>query len=722
MQKDLKQLLEFGPFRVDPEQRLLLRDQQPVPLSPKAFDLLVVLLERSGQIVHKDELMKALWPDTFVEESNLGQHIFLIRKALGERAQGSSYIVTIPGRGYRFAQKVISFPREEDGKNSTHTPTHDHAAGNGKSPDQYLPPANSLAIDKAVLRRSRPRLLVALALLGLGIVFIAVWSWFSPLPVPKLTKVVHITNFGKVEPFSQALNDGSTVFFAERTGGTRTLAMIPQPAGDATLVWTSVQNLLIHDIDRQHKRLLVTSGNSEAGSPVWVVPSAGGSAQRVGDLTANSAAWSPDQRKIAYSRDTDLFIANADGSLPRKLLTAEGVVEYLRWSPDGKRISFTVRDLATSVLSLWETSPHESQAHQLSFGWPVPIGRWGEGECCGDWSPDGRYFIFRSRRDRVASVWIVPDATGPFRRRAVPTQLYVSPDRLNQPRFSSDGRRIYVIHYHERRELNRYDTARSSFVAYLDGSTGRLLDFSRDKQWIAYRSETDGSLWRSKTDGSQALKLTSAPMDSYRPAWSPDGKQIAFDNGMKLYLVSLEGGIPKPLLPNDGNGIQPSWSLDGASVVYSTWPPWRHSTIRRFDLKTGADTIVPESGGLENPQWSPDGKYIAASNAATQKLMLFDVATQKWSDLARGTPDTWGIRWSADSKYVFFQSAYDLEDQPVFRVRVSDRKVEQITSSRQIQSTDVLTYLLTGLTPENDPVVSLVHRNSDIDALELSLP
>jgi DNA-binding winged helix-turn-helix (wHTH) protein len=110
----VKHLLEFGPFRLDPEQRVLLRDQEPIPLSPKAFDLLLVLVQRSGQVVLKDDLMSTLWPDTFVEESNLGQHVFQLRKALGERAQSSSYIVTIPGRGYRFAQAVRTLPREED--------------------------------------------------------------------------------------------------------------------------------------------------------------------------------------------------------------------------------------------------------------------------------------------------------------------------------------------------------------------------------------------------------------------------------------------------------------------------------------------------------------------------------------------------------------------------------------------------------------------------------
>jgi DNA-binding winged helix-turn-helix (wHTH) protein len=106
MANGVKHLLEFGPYRADPERRLLLRGQNPVALSPKAFDLLLVLLERSGEVVSKDDLMKLLWPDTFVEESNLGQHVFQLRKALGDRPQDHTYIVTVPGRGYRFAEQV----------------------------------------------------------------------------------------------------------------------------------------------------------------------------------------------------------------------------------------------------------------------------------------------------------------------------------------------------------------------------------------------------------------------------------------------------------------------------------------------------------------------------------------------------------------------------------------------------------------------------------------
>lgn len=97
---------EFGSFRIDRDRRQLLRQDQPVPLQPKAFDILLVLVENSEKVVLKDELLKSVWPDTFVEESNLSQHIFVLRKTLGDGAEKTRYIVTVPGRGYRFGEKV----------------------------------------------------------------------------------------------------------------------------------------------------------------------------------------------------------------------------------------------------------------------------------------------------------------------------------------------------------------------------------------------------------------------------------------------------------------------------------------------------------------------------------------------------------------------------------------------------------------------------------------
>jgi DNA-binding winged helix-turn-helix (wHTH) protein/predicted Zn-dependent protease len=109
----IKQHYEFGPFRVDPEKELLVRDGETVPLTPKTFQILLVLMRHSKELVAKDDLMKMIWPDTFVEEANLSRNIFLLRKALGESPQDHRYIVTVPGRGYRFAEDVQLVPQRE---------------------------------------------------------------------------------------------------------------------------------------------------------------------------------------------------------------------------------------------------------------------------------------------------------------------------------------------------------------------------------------------------------------------------------------------------------------------------------------------------------------------------------------------------------------------------------------------------------------------------------
>src|SRR5271154_1453233 len=106
MTNKARQFYDFGPYRIDPRRRMLLRQQHPLTLHPKAFEVLLVLVQNSERVVTKDDLMKMVWPDSFVEESNLSQQIFVLRKTLGDAVEEKRYIVTVPGRGYRFVEKV----------------------------------------------------------------------------------------------------------------------------------------------------------------------------------------------------------------------------------------------------------------------------------------------------------------------------------------------------------------------------------------------------------------------------------------------------------------------------------------------------------------------------------------------------------------------------------------------------------------------------------------
>lgn len=106
MSEEIKHFYEFGPFRLDPRKRRLMRDGEPVRLTPKALDLLLVLVEERGRTVEKDELLEKVWAGTVVEENNLNQNITALRKSLGDSRQESQYIATVPGLGYRFVADV----------------------------------------------------------------------------------------------------------------------------------------------------------------------------------------------------------------------------------------------------------------------------------------------------------------------------------------------------------------------------------------------------------------------------------------------------------------------------------------------------------------------------------------------------------------------------------------------------------------------------------------
>lgn len=106
MVRQIKYFYEFGPFRIDPAERLLLREGTPVPLTPKAFETLLALVQNSGHVLTKDKLMREVWQDTYVEEANLTQNVFTLRKVLGESRDGRQYIETVPRLGYRFAATV----------------------------------------------------------------------------------------------------------------------------------------------------------------------------------------------------------------------------------------------------------------------------------------------------------------------------------------------------------------------------------------------------------------------------------------------------------------------------------------------------------------------------------------------------------------------------------------------------------------------------------------
>ncbi|HXY52647.1 MAG TPA: protein kinase [Terriglobales bacterium] len=482
-----------------------------------------------------------------------------------------------------------------------------------------------------------------------------------PRPTPTVLSV--ITNDGRQKElpylFYPIVTDGARLYFTEVKIGDLRFAHVSTSGGETMLVDTPFRFPRMADISPDHSGLLVLGfEGSELEAPLWIIPILGGAPRRVGDLTGHDATWTP-QGDVVYANGSDLYWAKADGSQARKFVSGAGIPYWLRWSPNGRVLRFTISDPGTDATSLWEVSADGSNPHRLLSGWNDP-----PGECCGNWSPDGDYFVFQSSRNGRSDIWVLAERARFWpRRKQGPWQLTAGPMSFSAPVFGGDGKKVFVIGQQRRGELVHYDARSHQFLPYLSGISADRLGFSPDGQWVAYITYPDNTLWRSKVDGTLKQQLTFQPLAVHLPRWSPDGTYIAFDGSKdgktkKVYLISPRGGSPLEVLPGNQWQGDPTWSADGRSLAFTGSTPGQSSgtttNICVVDLTTRQLSFLSGSAGLLSPRWSPDGRYVAATTMDSQKLMLFDTESRKWSELA--TVAVGYLNWSGDSKSLYFDS------------------------------------------------------------------
>jgi Tol biopolymer transport system component/DNA-binding winged helix-turn-helix (wHTH) protein len=737
MSLQTKHIYEFGPFRLDAAERLLLREGEAVPLTPKAFDLLLALVERHGHLLEKDELLKKVWPDTFVEESNLASNISQLRKALGHGENGQRYIETVPKRGYRFVSSVKKVLderaeptiQEQLGVQST-VAEEEQAANAGELITSHPAlKAGNLASKVKHYQHSAPLALAALILSGMSL------SYFilrSPLP-PKVTASDQITSNGSEKAFylptayrmsSSLVNDGPRLYYSERASEQWLIAQVSVTAGETVAIPASFPNAAIGDISPNRSELLVGRGDSEFEGSLWVEPVLGGAPRRLGNVVGHDATWTPDGQQIVYANGSTLYLAKSDGTESRKLVTIDGRPYWPRWAPDGSRVRFTVTNVQNSSASLWEVAADGTNPHPLLPGWNNPAN-----ECCGNWTADGRYFVFQSTRNRTTNIWARREQTGLFQRGSQkPVQLTIGPLNYYFPVPSLDGKKLFVVGEQQRGELARYDAKTQQWASYLEGISAEHLDFSRDGKWVAYVTYPEGSLWRKQVDGEDRRQLSFPPMRAVLPRWSPDGKQIVFTASVpgkpwKTYLVSAEGGTPQQLMPGERSENDPGWAPDGNTLVFWAGTP-RHpsdSAIYLLEVSTRQVSKLPGSEGLMSPRWAPDGRHIAANPVGLQnKLLLFDFTTQKWTELFAQQRAGWP-HWSLDGKYIYF---FDFQGggRALFRVGIGDRKIELLASLKDFRPAQGVFEAWIGWTPDDQPLMLRNVGTQDIYALEWQTP
>jgi Tol biopolymer transport system component/DNA-binding winged helix-turn-helix (wHTH) protein len=705
-------LISFEDFELNPQSYRLRRSGQDLKLERIPLELLLLLANRPGELITREEIVEKLWGkgvhlDT---ENAINTAIRKIRLTLGDDPAQPRFVQTVTGKGYRFIARIAD-PAPSP-------------LSTQEGPENFI--SGSVSLSNAVQfagsqpRRGRRAVLLtgsAACLLVLGIVFMLMRWNASP---PQASDYLQITNDSQPK-IGPVLTDGLRLYFTEGSLNHRTLVQIAASGGETTALTNPLETPYLMDVAPNRSDLLIGLGEP-SNSALWMLALPSRAVRRVGDVQAEDATWSPDGREIAYLKGKDLYRADKDGIRDRKLAAFSGIPSWVRWSPDGGRLRLTVTDSITGFSSLWEVRSDGKAPHPLLAGWS-------QAECCGSWTPDGKYFLFQATRDGKTEIWAVREKRGLALAPSQPVRLTAGQMNSSAPMVSPNGKKLYVIGEQLRGELVHYDSKSREFVPYLSGISAEFVDISRDGKWVTYVTFPDRILWRSRVDGSERLQLTASPVQATMPRWSPDGNQIAYHDTSpgtpgRIFLISSKGGKPEPLLNEPRNQMDPNWSPAGDSVVFSYFPLFDRVSpeklgIYMVDLKTRGVKKLPGSGGLWVPRWSSDGSHIVARSADSKSLMLFDFATQIWSELVKDVYVS-PVNWSADGRSVFYMRR---GAQPaILRVEISDHKVEEIVSLMDLRQTGFRGAIWTGLTPDDSPMLLRNIGTQEIYALDLRTP
>jgi Tol biopolymer transport system component/DNA-binding winged helix-turn-helix (wHTH) protein len=646
----VKYIYEFGDFRMDPAEQLLLRHGRPVALTPKVFETLLILVQSEGRLIEKDGFIRQLWPEVFVEEVTLAQNISQSRKALGDEKNGTSIIQTVHKRGYRFTPAVrkivcdtsrLSDIANEEQANVVHAENQSATAGH--------PPAGLIHSQVALTARETP----------------------EPTPPPLLDMpessrrrgfrilgaIVCIAIIVVVAGLVLRARSHRSEHVSGPSARTRMVPILDLPGrvSDPALSPNSEQIAFIWD------------GENAVRGDVYVHLIGGEKPLRLTYTDSGftcCASWSPDGHRIAFGRCDDsggaVFVVSALGGAERKVTSVAciyGNAGWPIWTADGKSlliaaqcspqgaIGIVLFSLATDekrCLSHPETGDRGDRSPVLSPDGntiafirmhsrtvneictiPVQGGRtrvvtsdggsfWGL-----MWSSDGKRIIFRSPRQGINRIWKVSRDGGPV------TAEGVYPEVGSQ---SHDGSRLAYIQSPGTwpTEAVRVMLSRPGGrvlgvqTLFASGSTSSALQPSPDDRELVFESDLAQDagwtmeIWKSRSDGSDPLQLTNFHGHAGTPRWSPDGKSIAFDYrpGLRSHIYVMDSvGRNQHMVSSDRFEQQaPSWSRDGKSIYFTAnntgdWQVWRH------DLASGEETQITHQGGYAAFE-SNDGKKL----------------------------------------------------------------------------------------------------------------
>lgn len=693
---------EFGPFRIDLTERLLLRDGRPVPLTPKAFELLVLLVENSGHVLEKDKLLEAIWPGTFIEEGSLSVNVFALRKALGETSKQNQYIETVPRRGYRFVADVkeswgnngakliaeddtgadvIIEEEDEAGVEglieSEQALTHKALTANGEATPAVVP---SLPIVESKRKISLGWFLiipVALAITASVLLPTAIDSNESEvaqtLKPPAVDDAVQLTKgeMGAVKPsFSP---DGKHLLYVVNRTGMGDLYVMPAAGGSPFRVTHNAYasgDMPVFTADSTH--IVFSSYRSgEDGSrlpDLWIVPSIGSTAGYpklfIGE--ASGAGFSPNGKWVAYTKHLPskkaLWVSPINNIEEHIEVSDVGFTP--RWSPDGKWIAYTTSEPNISGPGvIWIVPAPHSEGWQLTLSEILSRKRQLTSEpqqMYGlTWTSDSGSLIFAAWLNKPQILWWVPISPG---GSAVPLTPGVG--SYFSPSVSPDGKILVFCQGRRLSNLVLADGLDSSKLQYitqdevhlwptLSPSGGQVASVIQQPDFDEYLYVTD-----LRTKNRTRLSEHTAS----HPCWL-DEERIAYlqrtpSGDTEVRVANIATGV-KPLLTQFAGdarwlAVNPISKRRLAVVLKS--PEGRQKIVLK-DLDNNSEQTITEGAEYEQLRWLPDGTALSwsgpelSADLRSNGVWLFEL---NQSELKRIVEDGYSPEWSADGTTLYF--------------------------------------------------------------------
>ncbi|HYX30354.1 MAG TPA: winged helix-turn-helix domain-containing protein, partial [Pyrinomonadaceae bacterium] len=669
MSKENRHFYEFGPFRIDTRNRQLLRENEVVPLKAKAVDTLLLLIESRGDVLEKDELMQRLWPDSFVEESNLTQNIYTLRKALG-----GDYIQTIPRRGYRFVADV-----KEDAYTSDVIVIQERTRTSVSYEEEFEPeqlPSNGVANGGAIAalarlslpaRKPRRRIVWIVTALAAGLVLIvAAWFVLRPRAAPfAAIKLSKFTTTGKATKVAIS-PDGKYVAYVSRDGGQtsvwlrqmvtgKELQIVPPLRTDYYGLTFARDGNYIYYVSQEQNHLGI----------LYQVPTLGGSPDKLIEDVDSPVTLSPDGHQLAFIRfspgKASIVIANSDGTAERNLVTTNKT-DALRigpngilppsWSPDGQIIACPVSINSTQ----WDQTvcgfrvTDGSSVQMTTNHWPA-LGKI-------EWTPDGKAILATVIETEAASdqqVWYVPYPKGAARRITNDLTDY------RDLGITADARTLVTIQSEKKANLwiaaaSDLDHPRQLTTTSYDGLDG--ISWTPEGK-IVYTSQINGeqNLWMIGMDGSPK-QLTAHAGFNEQPAVSPDGRYIVFlsnrNDQEQLWRIDIDGKHAMQLTHGQGDR-QPTFTTDGQSVIYRSDSAGR---LLRVNID-GGEPVALTDFGVNDPNVSPDGKTIVCGHRApgfgTKNLIItIGIEGGEPKPIADWPAEYGRLRWMPDGSAIAY--------------------------------------------------------------------